>query len=136
MNHSVEVTHNSEFGATVRFTIAGRPWTTNAERKGNRWQRASATAEWRELFGWLARCQPLRNLTSATIRVELTQKGRLQDTGACFPAIKAAIDGLVDGGLLPDDTGDHVARIIFMAPIRDKHDQTTIVVTGDHANDD
>lgn len=134
MKPSVEITTN-EHGTTVRFVVMDRPWTTNAERKGNRWQRASKTSEWRELFGWLARCRPLPTLTNASVQVKLIQKGRLQDTGACHPAIKAAIDGLVDGKLFIDDTGEHVTRIVYLAPIKGDHNETIITVVGDHAND-
>lgn len=134
MKPSVEVT-TTEYGSTVRFTVMQRPWTTNAERRGNRWQRAANTSEWRELFGWLARCRPIPTLTNASIRVRLVQKGRLQDTAACHPAIKAAIDGLVDGKVLVDDTGQHVTEIIFHAPVRGKHDETTIIIVGEHAID-
>ena len=36
-----------------------------------------------------------------------------QDVGACFPAVKAAIDGLVDAGVLPDDNPQFVRALTF-----------------------
>lgn len=58
----------------------------------------------------------------------------IADTGACFPAVKAAIDGLVDAGVLPGDTGLHLSSITFLAPVRVGKDQVetlTLVVEPD-----
>ena len=115
---------------TYRFTLDERPWTVNAERAGNRWERAKNTKHWREQFFLLCKGTVFETLTDATVEVELILKGRLQDTSACLPAVKAAVDGLVDGGLFLDDTGDHVKCIMFWAPVRAKTNALTIVVTG------
>jgi hypothetical protein len=96
--------------SSYQFTLVERPWTVNAERAGNR--------------------QAPSTLTDAVVEVRLTLKGRLQDTSACLPAVKAAIDGLVDGGLFLDDTGDHVKCIVFWAPVKAKVDALTIFVEG------
>lgn len=88
------------------------------------------TAEWRQLFAWLTKAQRLPTLTDATVEVRLQQKGRLQDAGACSPAIKAAIDGFVDGGLLKDDDSRYLNKIVFYAPERAKHDVMTVTVKG------
>jgi hypothetical protein len=50
------------------------------------------------------------------------------DTAACYPAVKAAIDGLVDAGVIPDDDPEHVVEIRFAAPAIGSHDSLTIVV--------
>lgn len=115
---------------TVLFTLHERPWTTNYERKGNRWIRSQKTSEWRQLFGWLAKAQRLPCLCDVTIEVHLEQKGRLQDVGSCSPAIKASIDGLVDAGLMVDDNPENLHKLVFFAPVRAKHDKVTIVVSG------
>jgi hypothetical protein len=41
-------------------------------------------------------------------------KGNLADTAACNPSVKAAIDGLVDAGVIENDTGEFVQQITFM----------------------
>lgn len=129
MEHSVSLKEQN--GVTcVSFVVYQRPWTTNAERSGNRWVRASNTAEWRNLYGWLARTQPLPCLTNVVVTVGLSLKGRLQDTAACNPAVKAAIDGLVDGGLMKDDTPEHLVGVLFLAPVRAKYDRIIITVMG------
>jgi hypothetical protein len=111
----------------VRFEFDERPWTVNAERAGNRWQRATNTKHWREAF---AQFDPPYVLTDATVEVTLQLKGRLQDTAACMPAVKASIDGMVDANLFLDDTGDHVRSIIFNAPLREKENKIMFTVTG------
>ncbi len=35
------------------------------------------------------------------------------DVGACYPAVKAAIDGIVDAGVLDDDNPDHLLYVTF-----------------------
>ena len=105
-----------------RLEFEKRPWTTNAERAGNRWERASLTKEWREAFAWLARYEEIPPMRWLSVTVEPHQKGgRLQDVGACNPAVKAAIDGLVDAGVLPDDSPEFVRSLIFLPPLKDKN---------------
>ena len=112
---------------TVKYINLMRPWTVNAERAGNRWKRAENTKLWRTLY---AEQGSIPQLTDATIWVWLELRGRLQDTAACMPAVKAAIDGMVDAKVFSDDTGEHVKAIIFNAPSRSKTDQITILVEG------
>ena len=112
------------------FYYKARPWTVNSERAGNRWTRAKNTKEWRTVFADATRLYECHQLTQARVSVFLEMKGRLQDTGACMPAVKAAVDGMVDGGLFLDDTGDHVECLEFHAPQRAKYDFITILVVG------
>ena len=57
-----------------------------------------------------------------TVTVEPHQKGgRSQDVGACNPAVKAAIDGLVDAGVLPDDSPEFVKSLVYLPPKKDKN---------------
>jgi len=95
-----------------------RPWTTNAERSGNRWDRAKKTKEWRTAFHLLATelRPPALAWCEVTAEPWLKNRSGVQDTAACNPAVKAAIDGLVDAGVLEDDTPDIVRRITFEAP--------------------
>lgn len=95
-----------------------RPWTTNAERAGNRWDRAKKTKEWRNAFAWLALEQKIPSLKWCDITAEPWLKDRrgMQDTAACNPAVKAAIDGLIDANVIIDDGPDIVRTITFHAP--------------------
>lgn len=129
MDHSVTVTEKDGVH-TIQFVVYLRPWTTNAERSGNRFVRATKTAEWRQLYGALGRTKRFPCLTNAIITVGLSLKGRQQDCGACNPAVKAAIDGIVDSGILLDDTPEHLAGILFLAPVKAKYDRIVISVVG------
>ena len=40
----------------------------------------------------------------------------MQDVAACVPAVKAAIDGLVDAKVLIDDAPQHLKAIVFKQP--------------------
>ena len=96
-----------------------RPWTTNAERSANHWTRAKLTKEWREAFAWIAKSQRIPPLAWATIAAQPTQKGgRLQDTGGCAPTVKAAVDGIVDAGVFPDDSPAYVRTLTYLTPLR------------------
>jgi len=105
-----------------RLEFNQRPWTTNAERAGNRWERAKLTKEWRAGFQLLAKYEKIPPMVWITVTVEPHQKGgRLQDVGACNPSVKAAIDGLVDAGVLPDDSSQFVKSLVFLPPKKDKN---------------
>lgn len=106
-----------------------RPWTTNAERRMTKWERAALTKDWRGAFYWLAKAKRIPSLASVTIdAIPLQARGPLQDTAACNPAVKAAIDGLVDAGVIPDDSGRHVLSITFHPADKD-HDALLLVIT-------
>lgn len=119
---SETVTHRIEFGQ--------RPWTTNAERAGNRWQRAALVKEWRSAFHVLARHHKVPAMEWIEITVEPHQHGgRLQDVAACNPAAKAAIDGLVDAGIIPDDSPHYLKSITFLAPQKGRN-ALVLYITG------
>ncbi len=96
-----------------------RPTTLNQERKTNNWgKRATDTKWWREQFRDLAIENSIPSFEQIHISViPLHKNGRSpQDTAACFPAAKAGIDGLVDAGIITDDTPNIVVRVDFHAP--------------------
>lgn len=97
------------------FTAEGRVRSLNAERSSHWTQRGQATRHWREHFGWLARARRVQ-FDAVHITAEVVQKRPLMDTGNCYPTLKAAIDGLVDGGVIQDDSPKYVKSITMMAP--------------------
>ena len=108
-----------------------RPTTLNQERKQNNWgRRATDTKWWRTAFADAAIEAGIPQYERIHISVvPLHKNGRSpQDTAACFPAAKAAIDGLVDAGIVEDDTPNIVTRIDFYAPLVDGVDGLRIVV--------
>ena len=84
----------------------------------------------RHAFATLARAEKVPHLERVVVTampVLATWRSR-PDTGACFPAVKAAVDGLVDAGVLVDDTPDRVLELRFTAPAIGKADALVIVV--------
>ena len=104
---------------THTFRIVGRPWSLNRERSLHRYQRAALVDEWRTHAAWIATSdRTARNLGRVTVTVDVFQRGPLQDTANAYPCVKAILDGLVDAGVIEDDTGEHVSSITLNAPIR------------------
>lgn len=101
------------------ITVPGRLWTANALRRSHWTTRRRIVEQWRHDTAATARAQRVRTYARAVIEVRPQQaRGRLADPGAHEPAAKAAIDGLVDAGVLPDDTGEHVVEVRYHAPVR------------------
>jgi Holliday junction resolvase RusA-like endonuclease len=99
---------------TVRYNQ--RPWTSNSARAAKHWSvNARRTAEWRQAFAVLARAEGIPPLGPSRITVTPYLKDRRsrQDVGACFPAYKAAQDGLVDAGVWKDDDATNVVEVTF-----------------------
>lgn len=131
------------------LTYEARPWTVNAERsgggrgivayneKGNevrgRRARALLTEEWRATFFYLAQQRGLpKGLDAVRITaLQETRDRRMPDIGACYPAVKAAIDGLVDYQLIPDDDGGHLVLLGFEPPRTTGRDALSLHIEWD-----
>jgi crossover junction endodeoxyribonuclease RusA len=103
---------------TLRFEQ--RPWTANWARGKGHWvEVARRTAEWRTAWCALGHAHVGRQLRASRVVVTpyLPNRRGQQDTGGCFPAAKAAIDGLVDAGVWPDDTAEWVTELTFRPPV-------------------
>lgn len=107
-----------------------RPWTLNVERQGNRWKRAALVKEWRATFNALALEADIPPLDSidAEVHVELRNRAGIPDTAACIGAAKAAIDGLVDAGVIPHDGPTVVRSLLFHAPTVTGVDALTLTI--------
>ena len=106
-----------------------RPWTLNAERRMHRYQRAETVREWRAAFAYLARAHKAPRFERAVVIVQPHRaKGPQQDTDACHPAAKAAIDGLVDAGVLKSDGPNHVVEIRYLAALPDSTDGLSLIL--------
>lgn len=51
---------------------------------------------------------------TARVLTKDTHRGRQQDIGNAAPCAKAMLDGLIDAGLIDDDTPDIIQRITFV----------------------
>lgn len=111
------------------FVWPERPMTMNQAARGSWHTSARFTAEWREAFRLMSQgCAPLAwcNITVQTIH----GSDRRMDACAEALAAKAALDGIVDGGVLPDDNPLYVRSIKFAAPVFIK-DEERVIVTLD-----
>jgi hypothetical protein len=120
-------------GGIVAYRYPARPWTLNAERRDHWSQSRALTREWREAFAWLA-IRQRRRFTSCHVLVVTQMRSPVQDTGNAYGAAKAAIDGLVDAGVLPGDGPEVIRSITFLAPTKvgkDDPEYLAIVLSPD-----
>ena len=104
---------------TYTLTYEHRPdFTLNKERTVHHMVRAKVVKEWRNAFCELAQDSMIPRMEQIEVTVQpYVQNARYrQDVGACFPQVKAAIDGLVDAGVLIDDHAGIVLKLTFLAP--------------------
>jgi crossover junction endodeoxyribonuclease RusA len=93
---------------TIR--IAGSAWIS-ANQRGHWTTRAKLTAGWRQAAGWLARQAgvPALGQTRIVAELEMVPRRRVRiDPANYAPTAKAAVDGLVDAGIWPDDSSGWV----------------------------
>lgn len=124
------MTPASPAGLPWRLEHRARPWTTNHERRLHHLARARLVAEWRQAFAVLVREAQLPRLERAVVTASqlLANAKSRPDVGACLPAVKAAVDGLVDAGVLEDDDPDHLLELRFTAPAVGGHDALVLLV--------
>ncbi len=103
---------------TWTLTHYDRPWTSNAQRQMNHYRQAELVKEWRHAFATLAREAKVPALGAIRITAQSHLVGRRsRDWLAEAPAIKAAVDGLVDAGVIPDDDPTHMLGGTILAPV-------------------
>jgi len=104
---------------------AGKHW---AERKRIR-------DEWHEAV-WLAvrqkKIKPIEVFPVHITTQAYYRKGREFDTSNCFPANKLAEDGLVETGIMPNDTNKYVIASTVLCPLF-KQDEDKTVIQIKHA---
>lgn len=95
-----------------------RALTVNMVARIHRQQWAAHTRTTRELWWGIAKQAKAPKLQRAHIvATPLHCDGRSpQDVSACCPETKAAIDGLVDAGVLPGDGPAHLLSLTFLPP--------------------
>lgn len=110
-----------------------KPWTFNAERAFRHWsERSETTKQWRYAFKILAKQAKIPALAYARVEVRHLHKPlgkrKWPDPVACAGAAKAAIDGVVDAGVFPDDNGDYIASVEFLAPEASDKDGLVLIL--------
>ena len=113
----------------LTFRYERRPPTLNIERQQHRMTRAKWTREWRAHFADVAAGSPRLRQVAVIAQPELRNRAAMPDTGACIGAVKAAIDGLVDAGVLVEDGPAVVRSLTFLAPVVTGVDALELEVT-------
>lgn len=122
------------FGASFYVTTGERPVTLNAERKGNRWARNTASQAWKTATAEALLEHHLTRHRYERVDIRLRpfyppRSGNLPDTGGLQPTEKAIVDALVAAQIIPDDNRHHVRSITSEAPdIRETVDLPQVVV--------
>ena len=98
------------------ITDRTKPWTANAERRWHYHKRAQMVSSTRERFFWLAKQAGVPRLEACVVTAVPCAANRrsMADVAACYPTVKAAIDGIVDAGVLPDDDPRHLQAVTFL----------------------
>jgi crossover junction endodeoxyribonuclease RusA len=96
-----------------------RPLTVNKVATMHRHAWAQHTKATRAEWYWLGKRAEVGPCTSVELTVTPLHADRRspQDVAACAPEAKAAIDGLVDAGLIPDDSPQHLLSVTFLPPL-------------------
>lgn len=105
----------------MTIVLPGRPPTANAFLQSfavHNWR--NMTHPIRDAAAWLAKSKkphwPAPPL-SISYRGRYANSRSLPDPGGLALAAKAAIDGLVDAGMLEDDTWEHITRLEELPPV-------------------
>lgn len=105
--------------------------THNAERTMHWREYGAIKKQWRTTTKILAKHIKLPRFQLVEIVVDFEQaKFKLADPGSHAPVAKACIDGLVDAGVLIDDSPEYVLKVTHNAPTRGVVDQVTLHVFG------
>jgi crossover junction endodeoxyribonuclease RusA len=90
---------------------APAPWL-NANQRVDRRRQAGTVRAWRDAAHLLAKAARVPKLYRVALTAELRfGDKRRRDTPNYYPTIKAAIDGLVDAGVLDDDEDSLVVEL-------------------------
>lgn len=84
----------------------------------NRYAKARLVRELRTTSGWWARSLRVRAEHVEVSLIWVVADGRKRDADNVVPTLKALCDGLVDGGIVPDDTPQYMTKRMPVIEIR------------------
>jgi hypothetical protein len=103
----------------LHIKAPARLLTLNLERNLHYHRRAEIVLAWRWGTKALALAEQVPHFSCCSIRALVHQAhGVLADPGNHLPVVKAAIDGLRDAQVLPDDSGEFIKELCFLPPVR------------------
>jgi hypothetical protein len=97
----------------------GRPTTTNRAHQMHHRQVSADRKEWRNAGFVLGRAQKVTRCNAITVEAwgRYPNRRSLPDPDGIAPAVKGVLDGLVDAGVVADDSGEFVHAITYRAPV-------------------
>lgn len=115
----------------VVFEIPDKAWSTNQDRTMHYRTRHKLVAAWKEATkeAWESQPRPHTPLLGhhvISLRIPFTTVRRRDPHNYCGTVLKAIVDGLVEGGVFPDDTPEHVGH---REPVLTKGTTVEIVIT-------
>ena len=118
------------------ITDKERPWTANAERRMHYHERARRVREARTRWTWLVLAEKIPNLERVSIVAQPLARSRKwrADVAACYPSVKAAIDGIVDAGVIGDDDDSHLLAVTFLPVRYAGQDGLTLTIVDEAGN--
>ncbi len=99
---------------TYRVAIPAPTTWMNANQRSAHWSaRSGPTKAWRAAAGLYAKRAKVPALGKAAITAVVHRADRRMDADAHnrYPTVKAAVDGLVDAGVLPDDCDRYLTSL-------------------------
>lgn len=103
LRHAIDV----EPAYTLRVPTA-RAWL-NSNDRGMWAKHSTLTRQWRQMAGWAAVAARVEPIERAYILAEFRfPDRRRRDPANWYPTVKACVDGLVDVGVLADDSADRL----------------------------
>lgn len=115
---------------------AGRPPTSN-QRRREHWRTSQRSAgAWRAAGAWAALEGRVTPFSSVSIEAwgRYPNRRGLPDPDGISPAVKSALDGLVDRGVIEDDRAPYVLALTYRAPVvAPGPPALVLVLTEEHA---
>lgn len=115
---------------TLTFTWPERPTLQNRYRRMHWTRQRQVDSEWRQAFWFLGTRDRLASPVETcriTVITEWESRRHLPDAAAAEPSSKAAIDGLVDAGVLAGDGPGCVTSITHRVEVTGRYALTLIV---------
>lgn len=100
-------------GREWAFQMSGiRPPLSLNDSHGNRYAKARIVKSVREEASWRARSARIPRLAKCRVQIEwVVTNNRRRDEDNPAPSAKAVYDGLVDAGIVPDDTPEFMEKV-------------------------
>jgi len=103
------------------LVVPMRPTLTNAVHNMHYRKASADRKKWRAMGHRLTELANVPPLASIEVTCwGVYPGGRLPDPDACAPSLKGVLDGIVDAGVIPDDTGEWVKAITYLPAVKEK----------------